>query len=373
MAKEKRDFNVKQLLNRASLEAAGPATVDETPRRAVLKVIPLSVYDLVPSDDNFYSVDDITDLKMSIEMHGVKQCLTVKPLGDGKYKVLAGHRRRLACLALVEEGKDDFEFVPCGLETGTDDTTDKILTITTNSTARQLSDWEKVKQAEVLRRYYEELKKRDNLPGRVRDMVTEALKTSGTQVARMDAISNNLSDDFMQALKDGKLGISAAYELSGLTEEAQREALKKYTTRGGLSLNDIRALRGEEKEPTAPSVTPENEIMDGQIDIYKEESATSCLPSGFIHNTPAEPVPESNDYMPGNSGEHYEPTESGEEDIPTAPKKEEKRDFADLTQAEKADSAIELLNYYRFTIFQPGTDTRIYDFIIDTLEKHGKA
>ena len=86
--------------------------------RATNEIVKLSVYDLVPSDDNFYSMGGIEELKSNIELAGkVLQNLIVVPLDGGKYKVISGHRRRLASISLVEEGKPQYEFVPCVIET----------------------------------------------------------------------------------------------------------------------------------------------------------------------------------------------------------------------------------------------------------------
>lgn len=57
--------------------------------RAVLKYI--DVEDLVPSEDNFYSMSAIDELAGLIELSGgVKQPGLVVPLGGGKYKLLPG-------------------------------------------------------------------------------------------------------------------------------------------------------------------------------------------------------------------------------------------------------------------------------------------
>ncbi len=84
--------------------------------RAVLKYI--DVDDLVPSEDNFYSMSDIDELAALIELSGgVKQPALVSPLGGGKYKVIAGHRRRLASLQLVKQGKEQYRKMPCMVDT----------------------------------------------------------------------------------------------------------------------------------------------------------------------------------------------------------------------------------------------------------------
>lgn len=108
-------FNLNQILNDASRAAAKGG--EPTPRPAESRMEKISVYDLVPSEDNFYSIREIEELKAAIEIAGkVLQNLVVVPLDGGKYKVIAGHRRRLASISLVEEGKPQYEFVPCDVE-----------------------------------------------------------------------------------------------------------------------------------------------------------------------------------------------------------------------------------------------------------------
>ena len=108
-------FNLNQILNDASRAAAKGG--EPTPRRSESRYEKLSVFDLVPSEDNFYSMREIGELKAAIEIAGkVLQNLVVVPLSDGKYKVIAGHRRRLASIELVNDGKPEYEFVPCVIE-----------------------------------------------------------------------------------------------------------------------------------------------------------------------------------------------------------------------------------------------------------------
>lgn len=108
-------FNLNQILNDASRAAAKGG--EPTRRPSESRYEKLSVFDLVPSEDNFYSMREIGELKAAIEIAGkVLQNLVVVPLGDGKYKVIAGHRRRLASIELVNDGKPEYEFVPCVIE-----------------------------------------------------------------------------------------------------------------------------------------------------------------------------------------------------------------------------------------------------------------
>mgnify|MGYP003097939852 CR=1 FL=1 len=152
-------FNINDLLNAkskgAAVQAEGPAEQEQE-----FKVTMLDVEDLMPSKDNFYSTENIDELAMSIELVGhIEQNLVVKPEAHGKYEVVAGHRRRLAALKLVQEGKEEYRKVPCLIKKESDTIKDKLSLIFTNATARQLTDWEKVQQAKELKEILTEYKR----------------------------------------------------------------------------------------------------------------------------------------------------------------------------------------------------------------------
>ena len=89
-------FDLVEMLNQRSKaqlrEEGEKATGNQEPERQ--EVMMIDVDDLIPSRDNFYQVDD--SLKRSIELAGILQPLLVNRPENGKYKVIAGHRRRLA-------------------------------------------------------------------------------------------------------------------------------------------------------------------------------------------------------------------------------------------------------------------------------------
>ena len=99
--------------NRGAVQQKSKA--DEQAGRGTLKYIDIG--DLVPSENNFYSMSAIEELASSIEIvGGVKQPGLAVPMGGGKYRLLAGHRRRLASLFLVEQGKMEYRQMPCMVE-----------------------------------------------------------------------------------------------------------------------------------------------------------------------------------------------------------------------------------------------------------------
>lgn len=248
-------FNLVDLLNGAGEQAEQQeaARAEARPQKPPYKIVALSVYDLVPSEGNFYSIDKIKKLKRDIELAGgVKQNLTVTPLDGGKYKILAGHRRRRACLELVEEGKREYELIPCGIEPRQQDSEmqeirEELLIITTNS-QREKTDWDRVQETkhlhDVLRRYKA---RGGKLPGRLREIIADTLNTSETQIGRMGAIAKNLIPEFQEEMREKRLGISAAYELSGMPEEQQRAALEEYREKGSFSVSDAKQRKEAEK------------------------------------------------------------------------------------------------------------------------------
>lgn len=270
MAEKKKEFDLNSLLNTKS---KGAAVQEEEPAQEAentFNVVMLDVEDLMPSKDNFYSTENIDELAAAIELSGcIEQNLVVKPEAHGKYEVIAGHRRRLAALKLVEEGKEEYRKVPCRIKKESDEIRDRLSLIFTNATARQLTDWEKVKQAEELKEVLTEYKKalqeenkdkpkeeRERI-GRIREMVAQMLNTSTTQIGRMEAISNNLSQEFKGELEKGNINISTAHELSRLDEEGQKKAYEQYEEKGELHIKDVKP---EEKE----------EITDEQAEKAQE-------------------------------------------------------------------------------------------------------
>ena len=256
-------FDLNNLLNGKSKAVAQKTEEKVEVQENGFKVVMLDVEDLMPSKDNFYQTENIEELAAAIELSGgIEQNLIVKPQAHGKYEVIAGHRRRLATLKLVNEGKEEYRMVPCRIKKESDDLRDKLSLILTNSSARQLTDWEKVQQAKELKETLLEYKKvveeeNKDRPkeervkiGRIREVVAQMLNTSTTQIGRMEAIDNNLSQEFKQELEKGNINISTAHELSRLDEEKQAEAYQKYEEKGQLHIKDV-------KEEPKPEITDE--------------------------------------------------------------------------------------------------------------------
>lgn len=268
-------FDLHQLLNERSKAAAVERTQEPHPAES-MEQLTLDVYDLIPSKENFYSVEYINDLKQSISLVGVLQPLLVKRDGD-KYRIKAGHRRRLACMALADEGQEKFRFVPCVIrqeaeeeKTGNVNTILDRLTLIFANGFREKTDWEKMEEALQTEALVLELRKEISLEGRTRSILAEFTGIKEAQLGRYKAIKNNLCPQLMAEFKANNINISTVYELSGLSSEYQQRACEMYMENGILSISDAKTLKKQEE---AAQQIP-GQMEETEEEEYQEEEET---------------------------------------------------------------------------------------------------
>ena len=225
-------FSITDMLNKDTSMAAAPVKEHTIER--------ISYSKLVPSEDNFYSMQEIEELKTAIELAGrVLNNLVVTPLEDGKYKILSGHRRHRAVGMLLDEGKTEYEFLPCSVEQIEDAdraVREPVLLIAANS-QRVKTAWDKLEEVRRMRDLQRQAKAERGLNGRVRDLVARSLNISSSRVAKYDSILNNLIPSLMEEIKADNLPISTAYELSKLNTEQQQATFTCFVQTGKLQVN----------------------------------------------------------------------------------------------------------------------------------------
>lgn len=216
------------------------------------EVMDLPLEKIIPNPGNLYSLEGIDELADSILLAGkVLQNIVVKAADEsGRYMIISGHRRHLACKKLVEAGHTEFDVIPALVENEADENLQELMLIYTNSTSRVLSDAEKMYQAQRATELLKKLKAEGKFTDRVRDTVARMLNTTSGQLARYAAIAKNLTNpELKEAFEAGDIGVSAAYEASGLSEEGQEEVAAKLTDSGKISLQDVSDVKEREKEP----------------------------------------------------------------------------------------------------------------------------
>lgn len=238
MAKAK--FGINDILN-AKSRTAGAGTVSEYTE------IWLSPYEVKPSESNFYSQENIEELADSFLAVGQQQP-TVLGRVNGEFRIVSGHRRNLANIMNIERGHEEYNKVRY-LYKDMSAAMFELSLLIGNAYNRELTAWEKTQQAQKLKEALLRAKKEDGLEitGKLRDIIAGLLNESSTNVARMDAINNNATPEVKEALKNGEIGITAAYEAAKLPEEEQREIAAAAAAGENVRAKEIAAKVAEKK------------------------------------------------------------------------------------------------------------------------------
>ena len=218
--------------------------------------------ELVPTQENFYTTKNISKLKASIKITGyLMQPILIENV-DGEDKVLAGHRRRLCCIELIEEGDTRFEKVPCMYAAEINVSEDKELTpeqreaitpflrqfkVIQANNYRDKNDWERMQEALEMEKIVKGLKEKVGITGTVRENLKELLGVSNAQFGRYKNISNHLIQELMEEFQDGGINISVADAAASLKPELQQQAYEMFMKNKVLSLPDIQLLKDRQE------------------------------------------------------------------------------------------------------------------------------
>lgn len=207
-------FSINDILGNGAKPAA--------PAGQKMQVVMLPAADIEPNPENsIYEIGDVAMLKADIAERGLRSPLEVLPAQGGKYMLLAGHRRWTACRALTAEGVTGFEVLPCVIHQsqGADD--DLIALITSNATARELTDGERLRQYIALKQALERKKAAGGLDGRVRDEMSRITGDGTGTLGRLNAIASKCVPEVITMVERGEITMTRAYECSKLYKVQQ--------------------------------------------------------------------------------------------------------------------------------------------------------
>lgn len=242
-------FNIKDFMNEESKKEIKKSEGSED-------VIRISVHKLRPAagKENFYHMDDreVEETARTIELVGVQQYPVVKPIkGTDEYEIIAGHKRRLAILKLLDEGKTEYEKIPCKVENTEDSIRNRLILIFTNSTQRERTDYEKMQEIKEVRELLTEWQKSNKLSGKLQNIIAEILGTNKTKVGTLENIDKNLIEPFKNEFAAGKISTSTANEIAGLEQDAQQALYETYKETGTLTAKEV-------KKEKFPDYLPDN-------------------------------------------------------------------------------------------------------------------
>lgn len=301
-------FSVRDALNKNS-----KVGVDESPR-ARFRTKDISIFKMYRNDMNFYSVEQIEELAGDILMSGLKQNLELvyAPCEKGEYRIVAGERRWEALKYLVSKGYKEFEIATSKLTTPQDDDEEQVEIIIANayrtkSITDMMEEEMRLKASlERMRSAGRKVKGYDLQSGRLRDVISSMLHISKTKVAQIEAVNNHLIPEWKEELKRERLTFSAAYELSGMSTDEQRNALGKFIDYGELTHKDIKDM----KEAKAREL--EAEQIEGQMNLQNvqqlkdvveksvsesDTKETTNISEVVVMNIPKEVLPKAEEYQ----------------------------------------------------------------------------
>lgn len=226
-------FSINDILGNGAKPAA--------PAGQKMQVVMLPAADIEPNPENsIYEIGDVAMLKADIAERGLRSPLEVLPAQGGKYMLLAGHRRWTACRALTAEGVTGFEVLPCVIHQsqGADD--DLIALITSNATARELSDGERLRQYIALKQALERKKAAGGLDGRVRDEMSRITGDGTGTLGRLNAIARKCVPEVIAMVEHGEITMTRAYECSKLYKVQQVTFAKNNYALNFYLHNDIK-------------------------------------------------------------------------------------------------------------------------------------
>ncbi len=226
----------------------------------------IEVEKIVPSDRNFFKVDDIEDLAEDIRENGLSHNLLVRPLEGGRFEIISGERRYMALKVL---GRTK---APCKVEEDLkdNDIDTEIKLINTNAKTRQLSDLEKAEAIKRLGVLYKDKKKKGNkIKGRIRDNIASDLGISGIKVERLNKL-NKLIPGLKEALGRNKISASAVGQFSGMDAQTQKVMLSLI--KNGEFVDTKRAKKLKEGwEKTKDKLEAEVSILENENKLQQKK------------------------------------------------------------------------------------------------------
>ena len=175
---------------------------------------------------NFYATDEIESLARNIATVGLLDPLRIRddPDSEGRYKLVSGHRRRLALNLLVQDDPERWGEVACiHDQMAFSPTMQQLRLIFANSDNRKKSDADISEEAVQTEQLLYKLAEEEGyeFPGRMRDHVAKIVGVSKSKLARLKVIREKLAENWQPDFKKGKLNESVAYELAQMPKAHQ--------------------------------------------------------------------------------------------------------------------------------------------------------
>lgn len=256
-------FGINDIMN-AKSRAGAAATPDK------YTDISLSPYEVKDAPENTHQkLKNIEELADSF-LHVGQEQPTVLARVNGEFRIIDGHRRNAANILNLERGHKEYEKVLYRYKDMSEAMYELSL-LAGNGYTQPLTAYEKTRLVERTKAALIRAKEEDGLEiqGKMRDLIAAMLNESSTNVARMESINNNAAPEVKEQMKNGNMGITAAYEAAKLPPEEQKAIAGKVAAGEDIRAKEI-ALKVAEK--TAAKATADAEEAQADAEKQEEES-----------------------------------------------------------------------------------------------------
>ncbi len=246
-----------------------------------VQVQKLPLADLVSFKDHpFRVVDDdrMMETVESVKEYGVLVPIIARPIKDGLYEIVSGHRRKRACELA---GIDDIPVIIRNL----DDDEATIIMVDSNLQRENILPSERAKAYQMKMEAIKHQGSRGNETSRQvvgnsesADIIGQTTGESGRQVQRFIRL-NSLEQPLMDKVDNGELAFTPAVELSYLKPQeqewvdkaleetqqtpslSQAQRIKQESKEGRLTEQGVLSIISEEKKPMHDSVTLSHDTL----------------------------------------------------------------------------------------------------------------
>lgn len=226
--------------------------------------IDLALLDDHPDNAAVFGIDKagLEDLAASIKEFGVLQALLVQPKEDGRYLIIAGHRRKYAAI------RAGYSKVPCILKN--EDVDGDLALAETNLNFRELSPMRKARAIKYMKDKLGINRGGDRKHVEAKftlRTLTDRYKLSKTALHTYDKL-NDLIPELQDYVDTGTIGISLGAKLGGLEREVQQEL---YDYLGDavkeIGSEEVRRLREENNRGYLVLEVMEKKLKDMELEL----------------------------------------------------------------------------------------------------------
>ena len=253
---------IAKLLNKNSQPGQGSSNDLKTTEEIIMR----DVHELVPNPKNEkYSLDNIEDLAMMIQLTHNIEPIILKTMEDGRFMITSGHRRRLAQIYRLEQGMTENPMVPTITREIINDFEDAItddemetlnIVFPNKGQRRNLTPSQEADEIAlikpIIKKLYDYQKAAGNIDGKFRPYFANILGISETSLQRKEAI-RKVSEEVKVEIDAGNITATAAAELASMDKEEQNSVIEAIKDRGEEVT--VQAVKEEKKKIVVPKMT----------------------------------------------------------------------------------------------------------------------